>query len=340
MGRGIFALAAAVIICAFGAERAYAVGDLYLKTTGPGQSQVTLSLTDPQGQPVPAARDEDGRGDVTHVRDLPAGTYRATVTVDGQTKPPQEIVVRDNQVNSYTVDRRTGLIALAAVPLQQQQLGRFSVGAFGGFKRTPYDGEITSSALGSFDSGDLSDTLGEGGVEFRYYLPRSQIAQLGADLFVLGTYMHYFGGPQARYFGDRHAPVPGNDVGVSFEEKNSFRLGIGASLNVLQRAGIGLMLGAHWTRVEVAALGNEFPVGNNNSFSHSQTLRGPFLAFEAFYTLAWLQGIGPLQAALRTTLLWMPDVEARGTSSLNFDYSGRAVGGTQVEVLSGLRLLF
>jgi hypothetical protein len=336
------ALGATLIMCAVGFDvrPAHAVGDIYLRTTGPGTQEVTLSITDPAGAPVPAVRDEDSRPEVTHIRDLPPGTYKVTVTSGGVAKPPQDLVVRDNQVNSYTVDRDTGLIAAAPVPQQQRQRGRFSAGILGGIKRTPYDGEVTSSALASRDSGDLDDTIGNLGVEGRYYFPRSQIAQLGADLFIAGTYMHYMGGGKSKYFGDRHAPVPGNDVGASVEEKYSIMLGVGASLNILQRVGVGLILGAHMTKVDVAALGNEFPVGNDNKFKNSDNVFGPFLAAEAFYTLGWLQGIGPVQAALRTTLKWMPDVDARGTSSLNFDYNATAEGGVQYEGQLGLRILF
>ena len=336
------ALGALLAICAIGFDvrPAHAVGDIYLRTTGPGTAEVTLSITDPAGAPVPAVRDEDGRPEVTHIRDLRPGTYKVTVTSGGVAKPPQDLVVRDNQVNSYTVDRQTGLIAAAPVPQQQRQRGRFSAGILGGIKRTPYDGDISSNALGLRSSSDLSETIGDAGLEFRYYLPRGPIAQLGADLFIAGTYIHYFGGPFSRYFANFHAPVPGNDAGVSIEEKNSLQLGVGASLNILQRLGIGLIIGAHMTSVDVEALGNEFPVGNDNRFRNSETVFGPFLAAEVFYTLGWLQGIGPVQAALRTTLKWMPDVEARGTSSLNFDYLGRAEGGLQVGGQAGLRILF
>lgn len=326
----------AVFILGIGIRPAFAVGDLYLKTTGPGPQQVTLDISSALGKPTPP--DEDRRADVTHIRDLQPGTYNVVVSVDGEKKAPQQITVRDGKVNSYTVDRRTGIIAAAPVPPQQQS-SRFSVGFLGGIKRTPFNADVTSFSLNSQDSGDLEDTIGVYGIEARYYLGR-RMQQLGAEMFLFGTYLHYTGGPLARLFGDRH-PTPGADVGADVEERDSLNFGFGINLNVLQRLGLGLMIGGHATRVAAAVLADESGGGGvSNRFTNRETVFGPLVAVELFYTLGWLQAIGPVQLALRSTFKYLPGVDVHGVSTTNRDYDGRINGGVQTEVLAGLRFLF
>jgi hypothetical protein len=331
------------LVAAISARPAHAVGNGQFNVVGNSLNDVQLTLTDAQGNQVQQDdRSTDRGAGYWWFRDVRPGTYTVTVRRNGQTVgQPQQVDIRDDATTSFRVDSSTGAVTTVS-SMASRTLDHFSVGMYGGFKGSPYNARVSSTALNSTGSGGLDGGWGLMGFEGRYYFnPAQQLAQaFGARLFVYGSYVHYFGSPRENLFLDLH-PTPGKDVGASVDEKGSGILGIGGNLNIAQRLGLGLMLGLHVTRLDVSARANETGGGGqNNTFTESHTVVGPAFGAELFYPVAYLQGVGTLEWMLRGQGLWMPDSSVDGRSNLGFDYHARAEGGVDWSGSTGFRVRF
>ena len=345
-GRHALLFAALLFVFAFSTHEANAVGDARINVSGQSLNEIQLVLTDAQGNEVKQQQnDRDRAAGYWYFRNVPDGTYGLKVlNKNGQlvqpTTPQPRVVIRDGRTSSYRVDADTGAVTLIS-SLASSIAAHWSFGPLVGATFSPYNGFVESSALNSSGTTSLDGTWGLFGFEGRYYFnPAQQLAQQGLRLFVYGSYVHYFGSSIEKKFLDDH-PTPGADVGAGVDQKWTGILGVGANLNIAQRLGLGLMLGAHMTRVETIALADETGGGGaNNRFSRGQYVFGPAFAAELFYPICDIQGVGTVEWLARGQVMLMPDTSVDGRSSNNYDYLARGKGGAEGSFQTGFRVMF
>lgn len=321
---------------------AYAVATVQVQVTGQALGEVTLRVTDDQGQTVKEDDDSDRRGGLWWFRNKRPGTYTVQVLRNGTAVgTPQRLVVEDNKTSTFRADAETGGVTIAS-SASPYMTPRFSVGVLGGGNWTPYDGSIRSTAGAFSNSGSLDDTFATFGLEGRVYLSPSQqrASAIGAGLFFTGTWLHYATGGLDRLFGNQH-PGAANDVGAGIDPMWSLMLGVGKDFNIYQQVGLALMLGAHMTRAEVSALVDETGGGGPSiRTSKTRNLFGPFAGAELSYGLSAFTAF-PVQLFLQGRLLWQPDSDVSTRSPFTgWDYRADVDGGLQVQGLAGIRAQF
>jgi len=338
---------AALFVCGLmlalaSANDAQAVATVQVQVTGQALGEVTLRVTDEQGQTVKEDEDSDRSGGLWWFRNKRPGTYTVQVLRNGTAVgTPQRVTVEDNKTSTFRANAGTGAVTVASAA-SPYMTPRFSVGLMGGINATPYDGSIQSTAGAFTDSGGLDDTFAAFGLEGRVYLSPSQqrASALGAGLFLTGTWLHYATGGLDRYFGNRH-PGASNDVGAGIDPLWSFMFGIGKEMNIYQQTGLALMLGAHMTRAEVSALVDE--TGGGGSLiraSKTRNLFGPFAGAELSYGLSAFTML-PIQLFVQGRLLLQPDSDVSTSSAFTgWDYRAEVDGGLQFQGLAGIRATF
>lgn len=222
----------------------------------------------------------------------------------------------------------------------------FTIGALGGFARTPYDGRVTSTALAADESGGLGDTVGFAGFDARLYLRAirqlglvDQLALYTPNLFLQFQYLHYFNNQRRNLFALLHNAVT-NDTGLSVEEKHALRFLLGTTFALRPDLGFSLMAGAQMMRSEITGISRETVGGGaeDQVFRRNKTTWSPFVGLELAYALA-LGGDLNAQIFLAAGAAWMGDSRVSGTSSnFGFDYDFKVEGGIRPELLFGLRL--
>lgn len=333
MRRLLLPVVALVFAAGLSVRPAHAVGDLQINVPGQATNQVTLQVTDDQGQTVKEDNDSDRAAGIWWFRGKRPGTYTVrTVGANGAIiGQPQTVQVRDGQVARLRIDPATGMAQNLTRPSGGINSG-FSVGLLGGAKHTPWDGTVSSRVANTTPgSGDFSEWVGEGGLEGRYYFTPYQ----GLQLFLMGSYIHYFGSPLEKFLADDH-PTGGLDTGLGVKERNSMLFGVGTNLNILQRVGIGLMTGLHVTTSRFEVLANETG-GNqpNNDLTTYKTQIGPFVGAELFYAM-YCFGM-PVELFLRSTMRWMPDTQFDRTTAVT-TYRAQFDGGPNYDVMTGFRI--
>lgn len=305
-----------------------------------------LSVTTPSiGTPVRLTLKQGGKVLASGENEVTAsGVPEGPVTVLSQvgTQPPQEseAVVEGDKDCRYEVDTATGRakrIRCVALLVMAQQQYPWSFGLLGGWKRTPFDTTLNSTF------GNGSTDLDEGGIslslEARYNLRRRQ-QNLGANLFLYGTYVRYFGTSAEKLFLDDHGGAA-LDTGAGTEEKYGLHLGFGSRWNLAQQLGFELMLGAHATRVTGTLPTLESQGGGSDLvFKRNKFLLGPMVALAVTYPLFQLAGV-PVDGALRWTAMRMPDFSVAGSSAFSGgNYSANFGGGWQHTLQFGLQAAF
>lgn len=222
----------------------------------------------------------------------------------------------------------------------------FTVGAFGGFARTPYDGRVTSTALAADESGGLGDTMGFAGFDARLYLRAigqlglaDQVALYTPNLFLQFQYLHYFNNERRNLFATLHNAIT-RDTGLSVEEKNALRFLLGATFALRPDLAFSLMAGAQMMRSEITGISRETLGGGaeDQVFRRNRTMWSPYVGVELAYALA-LGGDVNAQIFLAAGAAWMGDTRVSGNSSnFGFDYDFKVEGGIRPELLFGVRL--
>ena len=320
------------------ASAALAGADVTVVPTGERAGQTAFGLFDSAGQPV--APDP---GNPSRFTNLPPGTYFAEVSVGGEAVGGRTAVRLDDGSNQLRVSSATGAAEVPRQIVFQQQLqSAWGFGLYGGWKRTPYNGELSfddNRAVTMSGRTDLEEDGTSLAIEARYYMRRQQ-QTLGAQLFLYGTYAEYFGTESQRRFLDLHPPLGSNDSGLSVDEKRSFMFGLGGRWNLAQQLGFELMLGAHATRVRASMLFDESGGGGlNERISRNKTLWGPMLALGLTYPLWKLASGHPVLGVVRYTALRMRDINFAAMSSTfpNFDYRAHFDGGWNQSFQLGLQ---
>src|SRR5688572_12818227 len=149
----------------FAASAAFAISSVDVMPTGPRAAQTTIRLFDPAGKPVAA-----DAGNPSRFSNLPAGNYSAETIVGGNPVGSRTNVRLDDGNNQLRVDSTTGAIEVIRrlARTQQQQQDGLGLGIFGGWQRTPFDGTLTSMALGERGDSDLKTDAGSLTLEGRY----------------------------------------------------------------------------------------------------------------------------------------------------------------------------
>lgn len=305
------------------AAPALAVDNGRLQVTVPSLGQTSLKLFGPGGAQVPPGPD------ATTFTGLAPGVYTLHVERDGKTSETR-VPMEEDQTCLVRVDDKGDSELVRCLPLAlvgQQQQQPWTIGLLGGWKNTPFDTRLNT------DFGNGTADLEEGGgslaLEARYNF-RLRQQDLGALMFLYGTYVHYFGTDLERLFLDVHG-APALDTGVSAEEKNALQLGFGSRWNLAQRLGIELMLGVHATRVEGGITTLESQGGGTDlHFSRTKTLYGPMLALGLSYPMLTLANGRPLNGTFRWTRTWLPDFCLSGSSAFSGGtYDACIDGGAQ-----------
>jgi len=340
-------LPALVIVLATGflGGNAYAaLGNTTVAVPNQSLNEFRLELKNNAGQVVPEKkRDRDDRGAVIWWEgdpgDYTLSVYRGNTLVGTPTK----VEIRENRVTRARLNT-DGSISMRGRAARTQEARRtgplsgFSFGPLAGFGRTPTDGDVTARTPGlTTGSTDLGDTIGFAGFDARYRFGPSITDQLlGMQLFVMGTYMHYFGGPFERAFLNLH-PTAGDDTGAGAVENWAMLFGVGTQLNIWQRLGLSLMFGFHLKNQTTIALGDESGGGGQaNRFHSTETLVGPWLGAELDYKDYCIFGT-PVVLFARGAVMFVPDQTVRGTSSLGFNYDVNAKGGPEGMAMFGAR---
>jgi hypothetical protein len=242
---------------------------------------VKLSLLSKSNNTVVAA----GDGELV-AKDLAPGTYTVSTQVGSEPAKTSDIVVETDKDCRYQVDTDTGKaerIRCIGLLVMAQQQYPWTFGLLAGWKQTPFNARLDTT----FGNGDTE--LEEDGyslsLEARYNFRRRQ-QSLGANLFLYGAYVHYFGTEAERLFLNDHVADPALDTGAGVEEHNALHLGIGSHWNIAQRLGFELMLGVHATRVTGTLTTLESQGGGSDLvFKRDKTLLGPMLALGLTYHL-------------------------------------------------------
>jgi hypothetical protein len=314
-----------------GSSVAYAVDNGRIQVTVPSIGQTSLKLFDAGGIQVPSGPD------ATTFTDLKPGAYTLRAERDGKASETK-VPVEEDKTCMVKVDEKgdSKLVRCVAMALvAQQQQSPWTFGVLGGWKQTPFDTRLnTSFGNGSADLEEEGTSLA---LEARYNFRQRQ-QQLGARMFLYGTYVHYFGTDLERLFLNVH-PTPAQDTGVSTEEKNALHLGVGSRWNLAQRLGLELMLGAHATRVKGGITTLESQGGGTDlRFQRTKTLYGPMLALGLTYPLWTMQNGHPLNGVFRWTRTWMPDFSVTGSSAFSGGtYDARVNGGPNDSIQLGVQ---
>lgn len=312
------------------AAPALAVDNGRIQVTVPSVGETSLKLFGPGGTEV-----SPGAEPATYT-DLAAGAYTLRTEREGKVSETR-IPVEEDKTCLVKVDD-TGdtelLRCVALVLLGQQQQQPWTFGVLGGWKETPFDSQLTTS----FGSGsvNLEEDGGSLALEARYNFRRQQ--QLGARLFLYGTYMHYFGTDVERMFLNVH-PTSAMDTGVYVDEDYALHLGIGSRWNLAQRLGLELMLGAHITRVESHLTTLESQGGGTDlRFRRNKNDAGPMMALGLTYPLMKLPNGRPLNGTFRWTRTWLSDINISGASAYSGgQYESRVDGGAQDNLQLGVQ---
>ena len=312
------------------ASTIYAGATVKVTPTGARADETALRLVDSYGAPLAA-----DPGDRNSFTDLPPGIYLAQVFVGDRPAGPQTTIGLEQGESEIRIAAAGVTEVKPPIAQRQQQLmmqAAWSFGVLGGWKWTPYDMTFTSNIFGANARTGAEETAGALAAEVRYNFSRRQ-QNLGARLFLFGTYIHYFGTDAERRFVNLH-PTPGLDTGGRIEEKRSFGFGLGAHWNIAQRVGFELLLGAAATRLEFAALSNESGGGGGDvRIPRRATEWGPLIALGLTYPV--------FQAVTGTARLYamrMGDQDVAGRSPLVpvWDYAARFHGGWQYMCMLGL----
>lgn len=316
------------------ASPAIAIANLEVIATGPRAAETTLRLFDPAGKPVAA---DSGKPNL--FSNLPSGGYTAETLVAGAPVGSRTMIRLDDGDQQARVDSMTGAVEIIRriARRQQQQQEGWEFGVLGGYKRTPYRATLDSLALNKGGSSNFETDGGSLALEARYNLRVRAQQQLGAALFLFGTYVEYLGTDEQRRFVDFH-PTPGKDSGVAIDEKRSVILGLGSRWNTAQQTGVELMLGMHWTQARITGMADESCCGGiDNRFSRNKDIFGPMLGVGTRFPLVRLQTGRPMFGSLRYTALHMKDIQVSGRSSrFPFDYTARGDGGWNHNVQAGV----
>jgi hypothetical protein len=311
---------------------ALALSNVEVVPTGARAGETRLNLLDSGGKPV-----TPDAGNPNRYSNIPSGRYATEVVVGGKPVGSRSSVNLDDGNNRLRVDSVTGAVEVIRqiVFLQQQQQSAWGFGLYGGWKRMPYDGEFSRASPPNGGSTDLDTDGWLLALEARYYWRRQQ-QTLGAQLFLYGTYVEYFGTDEQRRFLDIH-PTPGNDSGLGIKEKRSVLYGLGGRWNLAQQVGFELMLGGHTTWVRGEGFSDESCCGSTDvRFSRDKTLWGPMVAVGLTYPLFKLASGRPVTGFARWTALHMDDFEATGRSpAFGFDYRARFNGGWNNSLVVG-----
>lgn len=304
------------------AAPALAVDNGRIQVTVPSVGQTSLKLFGPAGTEVPPGADG-------HYAGLAPGNYVLRAQRDGKTSETR-VPVEEDKTCLVKVDDRGDSELVRCVPLAlvgQQQQRPWTFGVLGGWKETPFDTRLNTT----FGNGtaDLEEGGGSLALDARYNFRKRQ-QSLGAQMFLYGTYVHYFGTDLERLFLNVH-PTAALDTGVSIEEENALHLGFGARWNLAQRLGFELMLGAHATRVKGGITTLESQGGGTDlRFNRTKTLTGPLFAMALSYPILTLANGHPLNGVFRWTRTWMPDYSLSGSSAFSGgNYDARVDGGAQ-----------
>ena len=314
------------------ASAALAVSNVEVTPTGPRASETTIRLFDSGGKPVTS-----DAGNPNRYSNLPTGSYSAETVVGGKQVGQRTTVRLDDGDNQLRVDSTTGAIEVIRrlARRQQQQQDGFGFGIFGGWKQTPFDGTLSSTALGQSGSTDLKTDAGNLTLEGRYHF--RALPQIRARPFIFGGYTEYFGANEEKRYLDFH-PTPGMDSGIGIDEKHSWTLGLGARWNLTEQVGLEFMVGGHATRTRVSALSNESCCGGiDNRISRTDYLKGAMLGVGLSYQLGRFASGRPITGIARYTAMHMDDIDVRGMSAtFPFDYAARVNGGWNHSVQFGL----
>jgi hypothetical protein len=305
------ALAAIGLLLVYGVPvaPASAAGGVGINVVGASPNEITLQLVSPQGNVVTAPQSESDRRRGFWVwSGLNPGRYTVRTLRNGQpVGQDQQVDVRDNETAFLAYDVRTGMIrpvsrgaSMAMSPL--------SVGVMGGWKFVDVDATATRTGVAETGRGVIEGDMASYGAELRYELnPAQQIAQgLGAGLFVMGSVLAYTGHGQSNRFLNTEAAA-GNEVGGRVSERYGGQLGIGLRFNPMQRLGLALMAGAHFTRTAYSILDDQTPGGGrNNVITENKWVVGPWVGAELSTPVSVMQNYGPLELFVRGQMQHMP----------------------------------
>ncbi len=319
----VFGCLGALVLAAGWISPAWAVDNGRIQVTVPSIGQTSLKLFDPGGIQVPSAPD------ATTFTGLKPGPYTLRTERDGKASETK-VPVEEDKTCMVKVDDKgdSELVRCVAMALLgQQQQSPWTFGVLGGWKKTPFDTRLNTT-FGNGDA-DLEEGGGSLALEARYNFRKRQ-QNLGAQMFLYGTYVHYFGTDLERLFLNVH-PLAALDTGAAAEEKNALQLGVGSRWNIAQRLGLELMLGVHATRVKGSIITLESQGGGTDlRFDRTKTLFGPTLGLGLTYPLRTMKNGHPLNGVFRWTRAWMPDFSVSGSSAFSGgNYDARINGGAQ-----------
>lgn len=305
------------------ATPAMAVDNGRIQVDVPPVGETSLKLFGPTGTQVSPGTDP------TTFTDLAPGAYTLRAERDGKVSETP-VPVEEDKTCLVKVDEQGDselLRCVALVLLGQQQQQPWTFGVLGGWKETPFDTNLTTT-FGS-GSADLEEDGGSLALEARYNFRKRQ-QYLGAQLFLYGTYVHYFGMDVQRMFLNVH-PTAAMDTGAYADEDYAVHLGLGSRWNLAQRLGMELMLGIHITRLESHLTTLESQGGGRDlQFSRDKHDTGPMLGLGLTYPLLKLPNGHPLNGTFRWTRTWLSDISVSGASSYSGgSYHSRVDGGSQ-----------
>lgn len=311
------------LLLTLGSAPALAVDNGQIQVNVPPVGETSLKLFGPTGKAVAPGADP------TTFKDLAPGTYTLHAERDGKVSETSVPVEEDKtclvKVNEQGDSELLRCVALVLLGQQQQQPWTF--GVLGGWTETPFDTQLVTT-FGSA-SADLEEDGGSLALEARYNFRRRQ-QHLGAQLFLYGTYVHYFGTDVQRMFLNIH-PTAAMDTGVYVEEDFALHLGVGSRWNLAQRLGMEMMLGIQITRLESHLTTLESQGGGKDlQFSRDKHDTGPMVALGLTYPLLTLPNGHPLNGTFRWTRTWLSDISVSGASAYSGgSYHSRVDGGSQ-----------
>jgi len=323
---------AALLIGVGGTTVALADATLQVMPTGPRAGETTLRLTDSAGRTV-----APNPGSPNSFSNLAAGQYSAVAMVGGNPLGQPTSIRLEEGRNEARVSSATGAIELLSRQgSMQQQQQHWGFGVLGGWKRTPFDGSISSSALGMTASGGLEETGQTLALEARYYL-RQRTPQSGLRFFGFGSYNFFSGLDTERALVQFH-PGTGNDSGVAVEEKDSIQLGAGARWMASRDTGLEALAGLHRTRITLTAFSNEMGGGGpNNRFTKEESSWDFLWGLGLTHRVFNLSSGRPVSATVRYTAARIRDMSVSGMSPFTGStYTGRVNGGWNQSLTAGL----
>ncbi len=319
----LFTFLAAALLALGAAAPALAVDNGRIQVTVPSVGQTSLKLFAPSGSIVPSGPD------ASTFTGLKAGQYTLRAERDGKTSETQ-VPVEEDKTCMVKVGDQGDSELVRCLPLAlvgQQQQSPWTFGVLGGWNKPSFDTRLNTT-FGNGVAG-LEDDGSNLALDARYNFRKRQ-QNLGAQMFLFGTYVHYFGTDLERLFLDDHGGAA-LDTGVSAEGTNALHLGFGSRWNLAQRLGFELMLGVHATRVKGGITTLESQGGGTDlRFTRTKALFGPMLALGLNYPMLTLANGRPLNGTFRWTRTWLPDFSLSGSSAFSGgNYDARIDGGAQ-----------